>query len=406
MLSLVTSLVLACGTYGADPTLIPLALDGSAQAIAELRAGGQFGLDELIERYQALGRSDPRWEALIDKVAGQRYAVHSGLYWHTDLEAAKAEAESTGRAILSLRMLGRLDEDLSCANSRFFRTMLYPDPAIAKALRQNYVLHWQPVREAPVITVDFGGGRKLVRTITGNSLHYVMSARGEVVDVMPGLVAPATFLAWLESASPVARGLAHLPEGERRMALTRHLAAQRGATLGEWSRLTRPTALKGPESPLEASVELFERLARAYPVTLSSEARELVTRLMPETRMAELAGYRPGLARRAMPVAIGKAAVEMPMLDRLAPVLANLGRDDLKNRFELRLRVLALAEQQLDQGVLTAAIYDEVFLTPLDDPWMGLAPSDVFTALPAEIERAADTVGVFSGLRRGAAAGD
>lgn len=406
MLSLVTSLVLACGTYGPDPTLVRAALDGSAQSIAELRAGGQYGLNELIESYGALGKSDPRWEALIDKVAGQRYAVHSGLFWYTDLEAAKAEATATGRAVLSLRMLGRLDEDLSCANSRFFRTMLYPDPAVAKVLRQNYVLHWQPVREAPVITVDFGGGRKLVRTITGNSLHYVMSARGEVVDVMPGLVAPTTFQAWLESAAPVARGLAHLPEGERRMALARHLAAQRGATLGEWSRLTRPSALKGPASPLEASVELFERLARAYPVTLSSEARELVARLMPDTRMPELAGYRPGLARRAMPIAIGKAAIEMPMLDRLAPVLANLGRDDLKNRFELRLRVLTLAEQGLDQAVLTAAIYDEVFLTPLDDPWMGLAPSDVFTGLPAEVERAADTVGAASGLRRSVAAGD
>lgn len=406
MLSLVTSLVLACGTYGPDPTLIKEALDGSPQSIAELRAGGQYGLDELLESYGALGKSDPRWEAMIDKVAGQRYAVHSGLFWYTDLEAAKAEATATGRAILSLRMLGRLDEDLSCANSRFFRTMLYPDAAISKALRQHYVLHWQPVREAPVITVDFGGGRKLVRTITGNSLHYVLSARGEVVDVMPGLVAPATFLGWLEGAAPVAKGLAHLPEAERRMALARHLAAQRGATLGEWSRLTQPSALKGPASPLEASVELFERLARAYPVTLSNEARVLVTRLMPDMRTPELAGYRPGLARRAMPIAIGKAAVEMPMLDRLAPVLANLGRDDLKNRFELRLRVLELAEQRPDQAVLTAAIYDEVFLTPLDDPWMGLAPSDVFTGLPAEVERAADTVGAASGLRPTNAVGD
>ncbi|HRE89253.1 MAG TPA: hypothetical protein PK095_08940, partial [Myxococcota bacterium] len=231
MLSLVTSLVLACGSYGEDPTLIPRALDGAVDAIAELRSGGQDGLDELLERYRALGKSDPRWEALLDRVAAQRFAAQSGLYWYTDLEAAKAAAAATGRGIVSLRMLGRLDEDLSCANSRFFRTMLYPDPAIAKALRDNYILHWQPVREAPVITIDFGGGKKLVRTITGNSLHYVLSARGEVVDVMPGLVAPASFIAWLEAAAPVVNGLDGLPDAERRQAISQHLAAQRGATL-------------------------------------------------------------------------------------------------------------------------------------------------------------------------------
>src|SRR5436853_6425221 len=40
----------------------------------------------------------------IDRVARQRDAHASGLYWYTDIEAAKAAAANTGRHILSLRL--------------------------------------------------------------------------------------------------------------------------------------------------------------------------------------------------------------------------------------------------------------------------------------------------------------
>ncbi len=98
------------------------------------------------------------------------------LYWYTNLEQAKAAAKVSGKPILSLRLLGKLDQDLSCANSRFFRVALYPNAAISKELRDKYILHWQSVRPAPKITIDFGDGRKLERTITGNSIHYILDA--------------------------------------------------------------------------------------------------------------------------------------------------------------------------------------------------------------------------------------
>jgi len=62
---------------------------------------------------------------------------------------------------LSLRLLGRLDEDLSCANSRFFRISLYLNTEVSKLLRDRFILYWQSVRPAPRVTIDFGGGRKL-----------------------------------------------------------------------------------------------------------------------------------------------------------------------------------------------------------------------------------------------------
>ena len=47
----------------------------------------------------------------------------------------------------------------------------------------------------PVITVDYGDGRVLKRTVTGNSIHYIITSQGQVIDARPGLYDPKTFVA-------------------------------------------------------------------------------------------------------------------------------------------------------------------------------------------------------------------
>ena len=133
----------------------------ASQSIESLRADGRAGLDRALASYdkvraelaqvaaeceqlhqkgygdnkQAILALEKRMEDLnrridamqlaIDQIGGQRGCSVSRLYWYTDLDEAKAEAERTGRPILSLRMLGKLTDEYSCANSRFFRTALY-----------------------------------------------------------------------------------------------------------------------------------------------------------------------------------------------------------------------------------------------------------------------------------------
>src|SRR5688572_15144135 len=90
------------------------------RAIDELRARGPEGHAALLavhaDGVRALreGRRDfehaNRLRRAIDRVSAQRDGHASGLYWHTDLEEAKREARHSGRPILSLRLLGRLDE--------------------------------------------------------------------------------------------------------------------------------------------------------------------------------------------------------------------------------------------------------------------------------------------------------
>lgn len=68
--------------------------------------------------------------------------------------------------------------------ARFFRTTLYANTEVSAYLRQHYVLHWSSERPVPVATIDFGDGRKVTRTITGNSIHYVLDAEGRLALVL------------------------------------------------------------------------------------------------------------------------------------------------------------------------------------------------------------------------------
>ena len=66
------------------------------------------------------------------------------------------------------------------------------------------MLPCQSVRPVPKVTIDFGDGRKLERTLTGNSAHYVLDANGRPLDVLPGLYGPQEFLVWLDRTEELA----------------------------------------------------------------------------------------------------------------------------------------------------------------------------------------------------------
>jgi hypothetical protein len=190
----------------------------------DFRSMGPAGVDAFVRKHGSF--ASPH----LDAVCAQKDAHTSLLYWFTDLDAAVAEARRTKRPILSLRLLGRLDEELSCANSRFFRKSLYIDPAINRVLRERFVLHWQSVRPVPKVTIDFGNGKTLVKTLTGNSTHLVLDMHGRPVDALPGLFSAEVF------AQLLARGYAiavadrrHVPALHRRE-LERPVIARRAPT--------------------------------------------------------------------------------------------------------------------------------------------------------------------------------
>lgn len=361
---------------------------------------GPAALERLLAQYDALadGPQKDALEARIDAVAGQKYATVSRLYWHTDLGRAQTAARESGRPILSLRMLGRLDEDFSCANSRLFRVVLYANEDVSRFLRENFVLHWSSERPVPKVTIDFGDGRTLHTTLAGNSAHYVLDADGHPLDVLPGLYGPVAFQRELEAILPLARESWSLSTEERAQRLFDHHRARGNAThaaraeekvfvdvpVGLVTRIEvaeqRAFGKSRMEMPAVAGLGLAGPFRRVHITPKSLEearldvsSRELVRRLAPTDWAVE------------------PRALEGEHFDALIAMLeACVAQDTRTNEFELRRQIRGwfLERTPLEFADLNDRIYGDVFLTPAADPWLGIGTLGTFTGLPGDgIER-------------------
>ena len=354
-----------------DPTIADPAIDA-------LRGAGYAGIDAFwLEASAKTGAPFHGSEAKLDRICKQHDCRNSLLYWHTDLEAAKAESAASGKPILSLRLLGNLDEELSCANSRFFRTTLYPNAAVRKTLRETFVLHWESVRAVPKVRIDFGDGRILERTLTGNSIHYVLDSKGRPVDGIPGMHGANGFLAQLERARRMAIAVDGLDDAARTKALASLHGNRREAVHQEWKKELRFRGVQGPldshESLQKATTpELWQSLANDVlnDARLDPNARGAVSTTFPR-------------AWDAGQIAVTKSAVENPLLRQFEVLERSLALDGLKNEWALHPILHAWFERQevTDTKSLNERVYGALFLMPLDDPWLGLSPNESFSAI-------------------------
>ncbi len=76
--------------------------------------------------------------------------------------------------------------------------MLFSDENVAKTINDRFEPVWVSVREVPTVTIDFGNGHKITRTLHGNVASYVLSADGTIVDILPGLYDPEQYVAQLD----------------------------------------------------------------------------------------------------------------------------------------------------------------------------------------------------------------
>lgn len=354
----------------------------------------------------------------IDAVAAQKDAWVSGLFWYTDLEEAKVAASASGRPILSLRLLGRLDEELSCANSRFFRTALYANSGVAEYLRWHYVLHWQSVRPAPVITIDFGDGRRIERTLTGNSIHYILDSRGRLLDGLPGLYAPATFLANLQTWGPpeVIARMNGLSDAELHTRLAYHHRGQMNELARRWDAQMKTIDRFNKEGRELNAVEVQNEAVAAQLRSIGKAVMEMpmMEALMPQiakleertdaamwrdlaalyAEQAKLDDASVMLMRSKHPTAqeAGRRAetkrrVEDPILKVVQSFERSIAEDTVRNEYQLRPTLRQWIVTPPDAPVANLAslnerVYAELFLTPSDDPWLGLGSEETYTALP------------------------
>lgn len=312
----------------------------------ELRRGGQASVDALV----ANGTPDD----LLDRVCAQKDCRASRLFWYTDLAEAKSAARATGRPILALYMLGRLDEELSCANSRFFRVMLYSDPAIASILRDRYVLYWHSVRPVPRVTIDMGDGRRIQQTITGNSIHYLLDADGRVLDALPGLHSPGAFREQLD----------------------------------EWLQLDRTNMREyhaaRAMSVVDTVTEYTAQNASRRAMTKMAVERPLLRQLaIGARRQPPAVEVRAGDGVEFSPESLALMRTKQPLTGELMANLRSAVAADTAYNGKLHGTIHAwfAAGEVTDLDSLNERVYKQLFLTPSDDPWLGLNPSSAFAAI-------------------------
>jgi hypothetical protein len=72
--------------------------------------------------------------------------------------------------------------------------VLFSNDDVAKFINQNFEAVWESVRPVPIVRIDFGNGTVLTRTLHGNIATYVCSAKGQVLDILPGIYEPQTYM--------------------------------------------------------------------------------------------------------------------------------------------------------------------------------------------------------------------
>jgi hypothetical protein len=384
----------------------------SSAAIEELRSLGPAGLQVLMAQYaneinqhlaNPTAAADEQWQRIaqaLDTVAQQKNSYVAGLYWHTDLEAAKKASVATGKPILSLRLLGKLTDEFSCANSRFFRTVLYPNAEVASVLRERFVLHWQTVRPVPTVTIDFGDGRKLERTLTGNSIHYILDAQARPIDALPGLYGPQAFLRGLVNTETLFKSLIGKSDPERNLLLMRYYNEQHNKISLTWAIDTNKIGGRTPEgfriernengdalsiAPLAVSKAMTETtILRA--MTAAREALGQITDEAAWRKIARLHSSDAILDSRSIALIKQQnpTLAEADLLRLLNKFQELVALDTVRNEYLMhsKLYVLLMRDPaRNDVEKLNEKVYATLFLTPRSDPWLGLFSSDVYTAL-------------------------
>ena len=393
-------------------TQISLANDLSEPALEELRAQGPAGLQSLMTEYareinhhiaNPTAAPDAEWQRIsnaLDTVAQQKNSYISGLYWYTDLESAKRASAASGKPILSLRLLGKLTDEFSCANSRFFRTVLYPNAEVNTALRDRFVLHWQSVRPVPTVTIDFGDGRKLERTLTGNSIHYILDSQARTIDALPGLYGPKAFLHGLLSAETLFKSLAGKNDQQRNFMLSLYYSQQHNKIAAAWTIDTQKIGGKAPEgfrvvegnngeALLISPMAMTKAVTEANILRAMTSATEELGKITDETgwrKIAQLHSSDAVLDDRSTSLIKHQNPnlTERELAQLVQKFQDSIALDTVRNEYLMHSKLYTwIVKDPVRDDVekLNEQVYAKLFLTPNSDPWLGLFSADVYTAL-------------------------
>ena len=201
---------------------------------------------------------------------------------------------------------------------------MFSDDQVAAAINRSFEPAWQSLRPVPRVTIDFGNGTVVKRTLHGNVATYVCTSEGEVLDILPGIYEPRTYT----------RELARLARQFR-----------------QWQQPGMDSAARW----------------RAYH---RSEAEAL--KPMPETTASVTRGMSIFATERPTRRAI--RGEQPPAHSSTAALGASLAEDTRINQTTRRQKINArLADAtSVTPNEISKWLYREVLGTDLDDPYLGL----------------------------------
>lgn len=412
LLLLLVSTKISFATEPAEVLARKATSENPTAAIEELRALGPAGLQALMTQYRneidahiknPSAAPDEQWQrisAALDAVAQQKNSYIAGLYWYTDLDSAKKASKALNKPILSLRLLGKLTDEFSCANSRFFRTVLYPNDEVASVLHDRFVLHWKSVRPVPTVTIDFGDGRKLQRTLTGNSIHYILDSDARPLDALPGLYGPRAFVRGLLDAEELFKLLAGLKETEKSFTRSMYYGDQHKKISAAWTIDTQKIGGKVPEgfriikgrhgdalsiAPLAITKAITETtILRAMTV-----ATDELGKITDEGAWKKIAQLHPSDAmldnRSLVLIERQNPRLTVSELNNLVATFQEaVALDTVRNEYLMHTKLymwLVNDPARDDVEKLNDKVYESLFLTPGSDPWLGLFSPEIYMAL-------------------------
>jgi hypothetical protein len=233
--------------------------------------------------------------------------------------------------------------------------VLLSDPQVCKMLEHEVVPCWESVRRVPQVTIDFGNGDVMHRTLKGNTCMYLLRDDGAVVDAFPGVYTPADFLPQVRSS------LQHVQQSD--------------ADVLAWHRaICKEQAVPLSATPLETTVSkavvespLLGGLGVGLPqAVLAGEPRARSMYGVAFNRFTQLIeddSHRPQPASAVMRKTGARTAAEL--------VAADSERSIRVLRLAAHL-MLADGERLPQPAECRDIIFKRVLGVPLDDPHLGL----------------------------------
>lgn len=260
--------------------------------------------------------------------------------------------------------------------------MLLSDPQVARFVNDNFVPCWQTVRPVPQVTIDFGDGRKLRRTLGGNTVIEICLPDGRVVDSFPGVYLPQDLLAEATQTLELVRALD--PAMADAAVSTAVIAWHRARAA---SPPPTPVAISVEKATVESPLLRALRLNPKAPVTTDLLLRELGRTHVavdegadPKAALARISQQLEDLSKQ--PATVEQLRRRFLLLpEGVRPAASDLGQMALRvdsrtniNWVRPAVHLLFASCEQLPRGTACRdTVYKQFLHLPVDDPYLGLA---------------------------------